>query len=162
NMCALVCDPNDPSLIDQMEFIFQKFEEWHLPAAKLLVGNKIDQPYAEGNYSALVALYGDRFRSVAISAEAGLGLGTFAREVFCALEVVRFYSKPPGKPADLDAPYLVRRGSTVQDAAAHVHRDFGDHLKYARLFHKGQEHGGLMVERTHVVADQDILEFHVA
>jgi len=85
NMCALVCDPNDPSLIDQMEFIFQKFEEWHLPAAKLLVGNKIDQPYAEGNYSALVALYGDRFRSVAISAEAGLWAGYLcAGSVLCA------------------------------------------------------------------------------
>lgn len=161
NACALVTDANDPGLIDQIEFILQKFEEWHLPDPKLLVGSKIDQPGAEGNYSALAALYGDRFRAVAVSAESGVGLEAFARHVFEVLEVVRFYSKPPGKPADLGAPYILHHGSTVQDAAAHVHRDFGEHLKYARLFNKGQEHGGLMVERSHVVSDQDILEFHV-
>jgi ribosome-interacting GTPase 1 len=162
NTCVLVVDPNDPDLIDRVEFILQKFDEWHLPAPRLLVGSKIDQAGAEGNFSALVALYGDRFAALAVSAESGVGLEAFARHAFVALDVVRFYSKPPGKPADLEAPYVVHRGSTVLDAAAHVHRDFGQHLKYARLFHKGGDRGGLMVERAHVVADQDILEFHAA
>lgn len=162
NTSVLVVDPNDAEVLDEMEFILQKLAEWHLPVPKLLVGNKIDQPGAEENYSALLALYGDRFRGVPLSAATGLGLDAFAREVFDALEVVRFYSKPPGKAADMAVPYVIHRASTVQDAAAHVHRDFAEHLRYARLFRKGHEHGGLMVERTHVVADQDILEFHTA
>ncbi len=160
NACALVIDPNDAAVLDETEFVLQRLSEWHLPFPKVLVGNKIDQPSAEDNYSALVGLYGDRFRCVPVSAATGLGLDGFAREAFDALDVVRFYSKPPGKPPDRDAPYVIRRGSCVQEAAARVHRDFAEHLKYARLFHEGEAHGGLMVERTHVVADRDILEFH--
>jgi small GTP-binding protein len=162
NTCVLVVDPSDAGLLEELEFILQRLSEWRLPPPKLLVANKIDLPGAEENYSALLDLYGDRFRSIPLSAATGIGLDVFAKEVFDVLDVVRFYSKPPGKVADLKAPFVIRRGSTVLDAAAQVHRDFAEHLKYARLFRKGQEHGGLMVERAHVVADQDILEFHTA
>ncbi len=55
-----------------------------------------------------------------------------------------------------------RSTATVQEAAAQVHRDFAEHLKYARLVRKSDEHDGLMVERTHPVEDEDILEFHMA
>jgi ribosome-interacting GTPase 1 len=83
------------------------------------------------------------------------------RAVFEELNVVRFYSKPPGRPPDLEVPYILRLGETVQDAAAHVHRDFAQQLKYARLFRESHDHDGLIVERSHVVEDEDILEFHM-
>jgi len=47
------------------------------------------------------------------------------------------------------------------DAARHVHKDFAEQLKFARLFRPAGEHDGLMVERQHVVQDEDILEFHI-
>ncbi len=159
---VLVIDPNDPDVLGQIEFVLGKLQSWRLPDPKLLAGNKIDRPNSEENFSAVAALYGDRLRSVALSAATGLGLDGFARDVFAALDVVRFYSKPPGKKADLDAPYVVRRGATVHEAAAHVHRDFAEHLKYARLFRIADEHSGLMVERAHLVEDRDVLEFHTA
>jgi hypothetical protein len=34
-------------------------------------------------------------------------------------------------------------------------------MKFARLFHKEGGRDGMMVERTHLVEDGDILEFHV-
>jgi ribosome-interacting GTPase 1 len=52
------------------------------------------------------------------------------------VDVVRFYSKPPGRKPDFSAPYVLRKGETVQDAAARVHRDFTEHLKFARLFRR--------------------------
>jgi ribosome-interacting GTPase 1 len=61
----------------------------------------------------------------------------------------------------LEAPYVLRRGATVLDAARHVHKDFAERLKYAKLYTKDGSRDGLMVERTHVVQDEDILEFHV-
>lgn len=75
---------------------------------------------------------------------------------------MRFYSKAPGKKPDLEVPYVLHRGASVEEAAAHVHRDFAEHLKYARLFRKSHEHDGLMVERSHAVEDEDVLEFHTA
>ena len=127
-----------------------------------MVGNKVDQQGARENFDVVQALYGGRFRYVGLSAATGEGLEVFARETFRCLDLVRFYSKAPGKKPDLEVPYVLRRGATVEDAAAHVHRDFAEHLKYARLFRKSDEHCGLMVERTHPVDDEDVLEFHTS
>ena len=126
----------------------------------MLVGNKLDLLGAMENLGAIEELYGGRFRSLGVSAVASVGLGDFTRMLFNELNVVRFYSKAPGTQADLEVPYVLPRGSTVEDAAGHVHRDFVEHFRYARLFRRPHLHDGLMVERTHVVEDGDILEFH--
>lgn len=160
HMSVLVVDPNDSDVLDETDVILGMLAQWQVPPPKLLVGNKLDQPGAAENFAALQAIYAGRFHSVGISAANGAGLEEFARETFRCLDLVRFYSKPPGKRADLDVPYVLPRGATVQDAAAHVHRDFAEHLKYARLFRISGGHDGLMVERTHAVEDEDVLEFH--
>jgi ribosome-interacting GTPase 1 len=56
---------------------------------------------------------------------------------------------------------VLRRGQTVLDAARQVHKDFAENLKFARLFHISGNREGLMVERTHLLEDEDILEFHI-
>ncbi|MBS1854911.1 MAG: 50S ribosome-binding GTPase [Acidobacteria bacterium] len=160
DMSILVLDPNDPEVLGGAEFILRTLEEWRAPAPKLAAGNKLDQEGAAENFAAVESLYGDRFRYLAVSAASGRGLCEFARETYRGLDLVRFYSKAPGKKPDLAVPYVLPRGATVQEAAAHVHRDFAEHLKYARLFHKDREHDGRMVERAHAVEDQDVLEFH--
>jgi len=159
-MSALVVDVNDPDVLGEIEFVRAELDSWRVPRPRLLVGNKLDLSGAE-NFAALRELCGEGLACVGVSAVDGTGLDAFRAAAFRALDVVRFYSKPPGKPADLAVPYTIQRGDTVQDAAAKVHRDFAEHLKYARLFRKSHDHDGLMVERTHLVEDQDILEFHV-
>jgi ribosome-interacting GTPase 1 len=158
---VLLVDVNDAAVLDQIEFIEQTLERHRLPPPKLLAGNKLDLPGGPSNFAALQELYGDRYRYVGISAATGAGLDGLARAVFDALDIVRVYTKAPGKKAELDAPFILRRGQTVQDAARLVHKDFAEHLKFARLFHLAGNREGLMVERTHVVQDQDILEFHI-
>jgi ribosome-interacting GTPase 1 len=159
-MSVLAVDPGDADVLGETEFVLERLAAWRLPPPKLLVANKADRPGAEDDFAAIQELYRDRFSCLPMSAISGDGLDAFRSAVFRKLDVVRFYSKPPGKKADLDKPYVLRRGETVQDAASHVHRDFAEHLKYARLFRIGDDHTGLMVERTHVVEDRDILEFH--
>jgi ribosome-interacting GTPase 1 len=157
----LVVDVNEPAVLDQIEFIEQMLERQHLPPPKLLAGNKLDLPGAASNLAGLEELYGARFQYVGLSASTGAGLDRFARAVFDALAIVRVYTKVPGKPVALEAPFILHRGQTVQDAARLVHKDFAEQLKFARLFHLSGGREGLMVERTHVVQDGDILEFHI-
>lgn len=161
NTSVLVVDVNDPGDLEEIEFIEQSLVEWHLPSPRLLVGNKIDGPGGPENFAALEDLYRDRYRCLPVSTSTGEGLGQFARSVFDLLSLVRVYTKAPGKKADLSAPYTLKRGSTVLDAAFHVHKDFAEHLKFARLFRKEGVRDGLMVERQHVIEDEDILEFHI-
>jgi len=160
NLSVLVVDPNSADVLGEIEFVLNTMAGWRVAAPKLLVGNKLDLSGSAENFATIQSLYRDRLPCIGVSAAAGLGLERFAREVFRALDVVRFYSKPPGKKPDLETPYVLRRGATVLEAAAHVHRDFAEHLKFARLFRKDDAHGSLMVERAHLVEDEDILEFH--
>jgi small GTP-binding protein len=159
---VLVIDANDADVLGEVEFVLKTLESWRAPAPRLLVGNKADLPGEAGNFAAIQEIYGERLPALAVSAVTGAGLDAFAKTVFTALDVIRFYSKRPGHKPDLDVPYILRRGETVQAAAMHVHRDFAEHLKYARLFRKLHEHDGRMVERGHIVEDEDILEFHAS
>ncbi len=87
--------------------------------------------------------------------------------LFERLEIIRIYTKVPGKKVDLaSTPFVLKHGSTVLDAARAVHRDFVYDLKFAKVW-SSEKSGrpvkfeGQMVERTHHLEDGDILELHV-
>ena len=158
---VLVVDVNDAEDLEEIDFIEADLREWHVPPARLLVCNKVDEPGGTGNFEALADLFRERYRTIAVSALTGEGLAEFARAVFDLLDVVRVYTKAPGKRAELEKPYVLKRGATVLDAARHVHKDFAEHLRFARLYRRNGGHDGMMVERHHAVEDEDILEFHL-
>ena len=161
NATVLLVDVNDPGVLDAVEFIEETLTARRLPRPELLIGNKIDLPGAQENFEALADLYRGRYRPLAVSALTGCNLEEFARAVFEMLRIVRVYTKAPGKPAELNQPFILKRGLTVQDAARLVHKDFAENLKFARLFRVSGGRDGLMVEHTHTVEDEDILEFHI-
>lgn len=158
---VLVVDVQDAAVIDNIEFVCRTLERHRLRRPALLVANKMDVPGADANFAALEELYGNQFRCLGVSAGAGCNLDRFARTVFDMLGIVRVYTKAPGKKADLTSPFILRRGQTVLDAARLVHKDFAEHLKFARLFRAATDRDGLLVERSHVAEDGDILEFHI-
>jgi ribosome-interacting GTPase 1 len=79
--------------------------------------------------------------------------------VYDFLDVVRVYTKAPGKKPDFADPYVVARGSTVLNVAEKVHRDFVANLKYARIWGEGKA-DGIMVPRDFVISEGDVLELH--
>ena len=95
-----------------------------------------------------------------VSAETGLGLDELRKQVFDRLGVIRIYSKPPNKPADMTAPYVVPQGSTIEDLAGKVHKDFIENLKAARVWGSAS-FDGQMVGRDHVLEDRDVVELRM-
>jgi hypothetical protein len=126
----------------------------------LIVANKIDLPDAELRLELLREHFGDRFAIHVISAEHGQGLEDLRTAVYRFLNVLRVYTKQPGKPPDLTAPFTCPVGSTLIELAALVHRDFADKLKHARIWGTGV-YDGQTVKRDHVMQDKDIVELHV-
>lgn len=96
---------------------------------------------------------------VAVSSVTGLGLDTLRRRTFEAFDLVRIYTKQPGKPADRSAPYALPRGSTVADLAARIHKDLADHMKFARVWGPSAFEGQ-SVHGEHVLAEGDVVEIH--
>jgi ribosome-interacting GTPase 1 len=130
-----------------------------LPA--ILVGNKsdlVDDPAAE--LQVLTELLELDLPTIAVSALTGAGCEAMGPLLFKALQIVRVYTKQPGKPADTDRPFTLRRGQTVMDVAQQVHKDIATGLRYGKIW--GTEvYAGQQVGPEHVLADKDIIELHM-
>jgi ribosome-interacting GTPase 1 len=125
----------------------------------LIVAAKADAPDAGVRLDLLREAYGARFAIVPVSAERGDGLEGLTHDLFRMLGVIRVYTKAPGRRADTSVPFVFRRGTTVEEAAAVVHKDFAERLKYARVW-GSRTYEGQMVQREHVLEDGDVLELH--
>jgi uncharacterized protein len=129
-------------------------------AKTLLVANKLDLPDAADRLELVRELFGSRFPVQALDAESGNGLEDLRTAIYRLLNVIRVYSKRPGKPADRESPFTCPAGSNVLQMAELVHRDFADKLKSARIWGTGV-YDGQTVTRDHVLHDKDIVELHV-
>ncbi|MBN1571122.1 MAG: 50S ribosome-binding GTPase [Acidobacteria bacterium] len=133
----------------------------------LIVANKCDAPDAQTNLEILREFFGSRFLILPVSAKTGEGLDPLRQKIFEELNIVRIYTKLPGKKADLSSPpFVLKHGSTVLDAARAVHREFVHALKSAKIWsseksRRSVKYDGQMVERTHQLEDGDILELHI-
>lgn len=76
-----------------------------------------------------------------------------------AMNIIRIYTKAPGKPADYKDPFTIPKGATVEDLARKVHRDLVESLKYAKVWGESAR-DGQSVGREHVLADRDLVELH--
>lgn len=99
------------------------------------------------------------FEFVEVSAGTDDGLEGLAKKLFELLGIIRIYSKPPGKPADMTEPFTLPAGSTVMDLATVVHRQYAEKLKFARIWGTGV-YDGQNTQRNHVLNDKDIIELH--
>jgi hypothetical protein len=182
----LVLDISDPECTDHVEAILALLEEkkislierWpgldigpvgveedeldpfrsYLPT--LLVANKIDLNSDPEEVTTLKELLGVRFPTLSTSTVSGEGLDSVGPLLFEGLEIVRVYTKTPGKPAEMDRPFTVRRGATVSDVARLVHKDIAGSLKYARAWGSGV-FDGQQIGPEHPLSDADVVELHM-
>ncbi|MBU2677744.1 MAG: TGS domain-containing protein, partial [Gammaproteobacteria bacterium] len=181
----LVIDVSDPECLEQVPTILERLAEkkiflstrwpglkssqaqepddsddpFRLELPTVLVANKSDLDPDPEEVEILEELLGLRYPALTMSAETGDGLETLGPFLFRALEVVRVYTKSPGKQADMDKPFTLRRGDTVLDVARLVHKDVARELKFARMW--GVDvFDGQQVGPEHAVSDGDIVEIH--
>jgi hypothetical protein len=94
-----------------------------------------------------------------ISIKENIHLDQPGKWIFKKLDIVRVYSKEPGKKPDLEEPFVLPAGSTVMDLAGKIHKDMVK-FKYARLWGHGK-FDGQNVPRDYVIQDKDIIEIHI-
>lgn len=174
----LVVDASDIELLDSIETTLAILKEYKvalygydrgIPSEgdrayawkkTLMVVTKIDKNVTEGDLEVIRELYDDRFPIVPVSCETGENLDELKDAVFRMLDIVRVYTKIPGKPVDMKSPFILRRGSTVEDLTAQVHKEFVQKLRFARIW-SSQKYDGQMVSRDHLLEDRDVIELHV-
>lgn len=126
----------------------------------LVLANKCDDEGSDDDYRILLDLLEEPWPALAVSAETGRNLSLLKKQVFQMLEIIRVFSKAPGRDPDRNAPFVLPRGSTVEALAGRVHRDFLEHLKQARVW-GSSEFEGQPVGREYVLHDRDIVELRM-
>ena len=181
--CLLIIDLSNPECVDEVNALHEILRQrrvtltptWSEKAGAedddvldpfvirlptLMIATKADKiPDLRTELDVFQELTALRYPMIAVSTVTGAGLDQIAPWLFDHLGIVRVYTKTPGRPADKDRPFTVRRGETVHDVALLVHKEIAQSLKYARLWRDAKQQGQ-QVGREHLVADGDILELH--
>ncbi len=166
DLALLLFDVNAPDLLEETEFALSTLEKKgiSLDTASgpmvVVLGNKTDLSGGRENFTAWQELYRERFQAEPFSALLESDLNQIRNRIFELLKIVRVYTKAPGrKPEENPIPYVLKKGSTIQEAAVTVHKDLGESFKFARVWGK-TKFEGQMVERSYVLEDGDLVEIH--
>jgi ribosome-interacting GTPase 1 len=131
---------------------------WHHKPA-LLVVTGMDRHGAAEDLAALRELLDVPWPLVPVSSRTRIGLDTLSQQTFAALDIIRVYTKEPGKDPDRKRPFTLDRGATVAHLARTIHQDIAEGLKFARVWgpsaFDGQSVGG-----AHVLEEGDVVEIH--
>ena len=126
----------------------------------IVVVNKCDEETQLEDFRVFCELLEGGWTCIPLSARTGLGLDNLQQEIFDRLNIMRVYSKAPGKEPDKNAPFVLDNGTTVEAFAGKVHKDFVDNLKSARVW-GSSDFDGQMVSRDYVLKDGDIVELKI-
>ena len=76
------------------------------------------------------------------------------------LNLIKVYTKQPSKKPDYP-PVALKKGSTIRDLAAIIHKDFLRKFNFARVTGKSAKFLGQRIGLDHKLEDDDIVEFHL-
>jgi ribosome-interacting GTPase 1 len=122
--------------------------------------NKVDDGTYLEDFQVFCELLEGGWSCIPISAETGYGIDALKQAMFERLDIIRVYSKAPGREPDKNAPFVLEVGTTVAEFAGKVHQDFAARLKSARVW-GSSDFDGQMVSRDYVLADGDVVELKI-
>jgi ribosome-interacting GTPase 1 len=126
----------------------------------LVLANKNDDASSEENFDIFAELLEGEWDIISASLNTGRNLDLLKTTLVEMLNIIRVYSKSPGKKPDLTSPFVLKKGSTVVDFAGKVHKDFAEKLKTARVWGTSV-YDGQMVRQNYVLQNGDVVELQI-
>ncbi|MFH1337085.1 MAG: GTPase [Candidatus Zixiibacteriota bacterium] len=176
DLVCLMADLGSEAMLEEIGEVLQKLQEYKIVLERkegetnpldgiahketFILGNKIDLSLSEVNLRILKEKYGQNLPIFNISAKEKTNLEEFKQFIYNSLEILRVYTKTPGKKAVYEDPVILKVGSTLLEAARAIHKDFAYNLKYARIWGEGV-YDGQMVQKDFVLKDGHVVEFHI-
>lgn len=175
DLVVLVCDLSTDAFLEGIRFIIDKLDEKRI-ILKPEITERPEDPryYFKKTLICAHKIYDDEtgerrhrlkeqftdFKIIETSIIDDDSLNNFKREIFKALNIIRIYTKQIGKEPVFENPIILPTGGTVEEAAAVIHKDFAQKLKFARVWGKGK-FDGQRVQGDCRLNDEDIIEFHI-
>uniref|UniRef100_A0A7C4XA95 TGS domain-containing protein n=1 Tax=candidate division WOR-3 bacterium TaxID=2052148 RepID=A0A7C4XA95_UNCW3 len=167
DIILIVLDAGNEDFLEHFEFIRIKLKERNIifdntegkNSRAIVILNKTDLPKARENISVFCDFYKD-YSIIPFSSLTKENYLLLKEEIFKKLEIIRVYTKKIGQPPERKEPIVLKVGTTVIDAAEHIHKDFKKNLQYTRLWND-RGFSGQRVEKNYILNDGDIVEFHL-
>jgi len=137
--------------------LFEKVLE-HCRGKRLIVVNKTDLLGSDALRRLEAQLKSKRSDFVLVSALTGEGIDLLKRRIFEAMNIIRIYTKEPGKSPS-NQPVVLRAGSTVFDVAESIYKGFSKIIVETKLTGPSGKFANQRVGMNHVLKDRDVLEF---
>ncbi len=165
----IIIDISTAECLEQMEGLMKILQEREVidlseegeiiaPTPFLVIANKADHAEAQENLEVLKELMPD-FSYLEVSIN-GMGMEELKEKLYELLGVIRIYGKAADRPADMERPFVLKKGGTVLDFAGQVHKDFPKNLKSALVW-GSSKFDGQAVARDYVLEDGDIVELQL-
>lgn len=143
----------------QPDSLYEERRDWSFKPI-LVVANKNDSASTDENLQIFKDLLEDDWLIAGVSSTTGRNLEQLKQMLFEHLGIIRVYTKARGKTPDHTAPFVLKKGATLEDLAVKVHKDFFEKLKFAKVWGNGV-YDGQMIQRDYVLQDGDVVELHM-
>ncbi|MDH7579038.1 MAG: 50S ribosome-binding GTPase [Bacillota bacterium] len=163
DLILLVVDSSADTCLEQIELSLNLLNQKKIARAEkpcIILVTKTDLQTARENLDLIGAYAPGNLPLLPVSVFEAEKLEELRHQIFDSLNIIRIYSKVPGKPPDMETPFVLRKGSSVLDFARAIHRDFPQRLKSVRVWGSAK-FPGQAVLRDYVLQDKDIVELHV-
>lgn len=124
----------------------------------IIVINKIDNLSDNERRKLEERCKSKRLNYILVSAEKGIGIDELKKKIFLFMEVIRVFTKEPGKKKNND-PVTLKKGATVKDVAETIYKGFSMKVKETRLTGPSGKFSNQRVGMKHKLKDMDIVEF---
>lgn len=105
-------------------------------------------------------LYESKFKIIFTSSLYEDNINEIKENIFKLANLIRIFTKEPGKAPDTNIPFAIKSGSKLSDLAALIHKDFQEKIKFARVWGQGK-FDAQRVHKNYILQDGDIVEFHL-
>jgi len=126
----------------------------------VLVINKMDLKSDEEDYEIFLELSELKIPCIGLSTRTGRNLTSFVEKLYQMSDIIRIYTKMPGKEPDMTSPFVLPKGSPLEELAMKIHKDFTTKIKFAKIWGK-DVYDGQMVQKDYVLQDGDVAEIHL-
>lgn len=156
----LLLMPLEPGGIQGLRILLEETQDVVQGRRALLVATKMDLPDA-GSFLPDVEAFARNagMPVVPVSATTGQGMENLISAIWDLVGLMRVFSKQSEKQDD--RPFIIPKGSTVRELAAHIHKELEQNLQRAVVWGPSAKFPGQVVGKDHILQDGDRVELVV-
>ena len=140
--------------LDQLIILNNLFKKENMTTRRIFTLNKVDTTSPEELKKF------EKLPVIKISSKTGRGLDDLKQKIFESIDLIRVYTKEPGKKPS-ERPMIARKDSTIKELAEKIRKDYSKRFLKARVWGKSAKFDGQIVGISHILKDKDVLELYL-